>query len=195
MSPLYSQPWFRKKRFLLYGNNQRSEKNMAERLKLTFGSPSETVIAFGDWSGKSTGRRGKAPTIKGLAMRTILRKHGFQVFLTDEYRTSKCCSACASKGIEGVCSNVEEVDVKYKPKVLRNLGYQKAKLRNKIRRHNRRDSVNRRSFPEEWQLLKGNLLEDEEVEKKDSVGVSKVQSLWDVLEQGFKLWYQHLQDR
>jgi hypothetical protein len=40
----------------------------------------------------------KEPTI-GIGMRTLFRKRGYQVYLVDEFRTSRRCSNCNG----GIC--------------------------------------------------------------------------------------------
>ncbi|KAL0235084.1 hypothetical protein GEMRC1_001666 [Eukaryota sp. GEM-RC1] len=95
LSSFYEDDWFRKRKFQIYSNNQRSEKNMLERFNLTYGPPEDVVIGYGDWSSKGKTRKGKTSTVRGAEIRKMLRRYGYQIFLVDEYRTSKCCSKCA----------------------------------------------------------------------------------------------------
>ncbi len=65
---------------------------MIDRFKKILGSPDESIIAFGDWSQKNQ-MKFKEPT-KGKSFRSLFRKAGYQVFLVDEYKTSKQCCNC-----------------------------------------------------------------------------------------------------
>ncbi|KAL0241398.1 hypothetical protein GEMRC1_006633 [Eukaryota sp. GEM-RC1] len=112
LSSFYEDDWFRKRKFQIYSNNQRSEKNMLERFNLTYGPPEDVVIGYGDWSSKGKTRKGKTSTVRGVEIRKMLRRYGYQIFLVDEYRTSKCCSKCAKEKSTFVeCENVSELKV------------------------------------------------------------------------------------
>ncbi|KAL0236379.1 hypothetical protein GEMRC1_002961 [Eukaryota sp. GEM-RC1] len=85
---------------------------MLHRFALQFGNPDEVVVGYGDWNDTAfRRRRGKASTVKGASIRKLLRKFGLKVFLVDEFKTSKCCSACVSRNDEGICSNPERIKV------------------------------------------------------------------------------------
>ncbi|KAI9504195.1 hypothetical protein BX070DRAFT_251912 [Coemansia spiralis] len=45
-------------------------------------------------NGKPENSRMHSTPIRGKGMHTMLRKHGFQVYLLDENRTARICSAC-----------------------------------------------------------------------------------------------------
>ncbi|KAL0244402.1 hypothetical protein GEMRC1_008486 [Eukaryota sp. GEM-RC1] len=112
LSSFYEDDWFRKRKFQIYSNNQRSEKNMLERFNLIYGPPEDVVIGYGDWSSKGKTRKGKTSTVRGAEIRKMLRRYGYQIFLVDEYRTSKCCSKCAKEKSTFVeCENVSELKV------------------------------------------------------------------------------------
>ncbi|KAL0229242.1 hypothetical protein GEMRC1_013861 [Eukaryota sp. GEM-RC1] len=85
---------------------------MLERFNLTYGPPEDVVIGYGDWSSKGKTRKGKTSTVRGVEIRKMLRRYGYQIFLVDEYRTSKCCSKCAKEKSTFVeCENVSELKV------------------------------------------------------------------------------------
>jgi transposase len=71
-----------------------NKKAMAKAAKKLVGErPRETLIGFGDWSQRDGFVKGKkkAPIKK---LRRAIRDRGATVVLIDEFRTSKCCSAC-----------------------------------------------------------------------------------------------------
>jgi hypothetical protein len=88
----YTGQIFRKLRLNSYINNQRSEANMINGFKKIFGQCDDVVIAFGD---HEQGHQMKyhVPT-KDIGMRKLLRRHGFIVYLADEFRTSCRCYKC-----------------------------------------------------------------------------------------------------
>jgi hypothetical protein len=91
--PFYAQETFRKMRWHAYINMSRSESVMINRFKEKFGPPQDVVIAMGDWEQKHQARF-KQPT-KGVGMRKLFKKHGYaDLFLVNEFRTSKKCHAC-----------------------------------------------------------------------------------------------------
>ena len=77
---------------------------MLSRFEMKFGTPQEVVICIGDWEQKQH-RKFKEP-VKGKGFRTLFRKAGYKVYLVDEFRTSKKCSACEI----GVCSKFRWID-------------------------------------------------------------------------------------
>ena len=76
-----------------YFNTERSESNMVNNFKKKYGSPDQTIIAFGDHTQGQRQMRGLEPT-KDIGMRRLLRKHGYGVYLVNEFRTSKLCHKC-----------------------------------------------------------------------------------------------------
>ncbi|KAL0249049.1 hypothetical protein GEMRC1_004283 [Eukaryota sp. GEM-RC1] len=146
LSSFYEDDWFRKRKFQIYSNNQRSEKNMLERFNLTYGPPEDVVIGYGDWSSKGKTRKGKTSTVRAVEIRRMLRRYGYQIFLVDEYRTSKCCSKCAKEKSTFVeCENVSELKV-LGPKGKKQLRRKKRKLRREILLKNKQDPLNQRDF-------------------------------------------------
>jgi hypothetical protein len=97
----YEQKIFRKLKWNTFMNRKRSEHKMINRFKEKFGSSSDTIIGFGDWEQKKQ-MKYKEPT-KGIGMRNLFRKAGYQVYLVDEFRTSCRCSKC-----EGECVKFKE---------------------------------------------------------------------------------------
>jgi hypothetical protein len=88
----YKKYIFRKLKLNGYMNRLKSEQNMIRRFKKIFGEPKDTIIAIGDFQQKQH-RKFKEP-IKGRGFRTLFRKHGYLVYLVDEFRTSCKCSNC-----------------------------------------------------------------------------------------------------
>ena len=65
--------------------------------KEKYGDKLGTIVCFGDFEQKKH-MKFKEPT-KGKGMRKLFRQNGYEVFLVDEFRTSKMCSRC----MEGEC--------------------------------------------------------------------------------------------
>ena len=92
----YEQDWHRRLKLNTRVNEKRSKDNFLNRFQATFGTPSETVVVFGDWEQRLGRSFGKEPTI-GKGMRGWFRKRGYQVYLTFEGKTSKTCNKCCSE--------------------------------------------------------------------------------------------------
>ncbi|KAL0241153.1 hypothetical protein GEMRC1_006388 [Eukaryota sp. GEM-RC1] len=119
---------------------------MLERFNLTYGPPEDVVIGYGDWSSKGKTRKGKTSTVE---IRKMLRKYGYQIFLVDEYRTSKCCSKCAKEKSTFVeCENVSELKV---------LG---PKGKRQLRRKKRKSSKPTGFLEAEWEVKQKSLEEE-----------------------------------
>jgi hypothetical protein len=93
----YTKKLFRKLKLGRHINTKRNEQKMLSNFKRIFGNPEEVVICIGDWEQKKQ-MKFKEPTL-GKGIRTLLRKHNYQVFLVDEFRSSCKCSKCNG----GVC--------------------------------------------------------------------------------------------
>ena len=63
---------------------------MIQKFKKKFGKLENVVIGFGDWN-NSHFMKGREPT-KGIGMRKLFRRNGYDVFLVNEFRTSCFCS-------------------------------------------------------------------------------------------------------
>lgn len=90
----FSNQIHRKLRLNSYINKQKSESKMLNAFEKKMGSPENTVIVSGDYS-KST-KKGNAPA-KNVGLLKLFRQRGYQVFLINEYNTSKTCSHCHGK--------------------------------------------------------------------------------------------------
>lgn len=88
----YQQEKYRRHKFNVYTNSQRSEAKMINNFRRKYGEPDNVVIAFGDHE-QHQQMRYHEPT-KDIGMRRLFRKHGFEVLLVDEFRTSKACNKC-----------------------------------------------------------------------------------------------------
>jgi transposase len=101
----YNQHKHRKRRFQRYRKRQRSEARMLNSFKEKFGDPEVTIVCIGDWSERNH-RRFLEP-VKGKGFRKLFKKAGYQLFLVDEFRTSKMCSKCEDE--EAVCEKFRRV--------------------------------------------------------------------------------------
>ncbi|KAL0241572.1 hypothetical protein GEMRC1_006807 [Eukaryota sp. GEM-RC1] len=154
---------------------------MLHRFALQFGNPDEVVVGYGDWNDTAfRRRRGKASTVKGASIRKLLRKFGFKVFLVDEFKTSKCCSACVSRNDEGICSNPERIKVT-DPHWKKKLQKEEKELKKEIMEHNQLDNIVERNFDDEWtkQLpLSKERLKSKKVSPWGLVECAKCHVLW-----------------
>jgi len=94
LAPFYRHYHFRKDRFNTFIDTQKSERAFLNKFRRTFGTPTDTVVAFGDWEQRQH-RKYKEPT-KGKGFRQMLRRDGYDVFLVDEHKSSVQCSSCCS---------------------------------------------------------------------------------------------------
>jgi hypothetical protein len=95
----YNRSLFRKLKFNLFVNRQRSESQMINRFKKKFGPPKEVLIAFGDHQQKHQ-MRFHEPT-KDIGLRRLFHRNGYEVYLVNEFRTSCRCYKCG-KGVSPV---------------------------------------------------------------------------------------------
>ena len=92
---VYEDELFRKLKWNTSINMKRNESRFINRFRETYGS--DAVVVIGDWEEYPNKRlRGKEPT-KGRSMRDLFRHAGFEVYLLDEFRTSKTCCCCGSE--------------------------------------------------------------------------------------------------
>ena len=91
LAPFYNEYLFAKLKLGSYMRTQITEARMLSRFEELFGTPKEVVICIGDWEQKQH-RKFKEP-VKGKGFRTLFRKAGYKVYLVDEFRTSRKCSA------------------------------------------------------------------------------------------------------
>ena len=85
----YGQPFFRQKQLQLYGREQRTYANLINRLKSSFSGLK--VVVFGDWRPQNLRHHPPIPLEK---LKRLFQQAGFQVYLIDEYCTSKFCPVC-----------------------------------------------------------------------------------------------------
>lgn len=104
----YSNKLFRKLKFNRYTNTQKSESKMIKNFQKKFGKPNECLIVYGDYD-KKEHMKGKEPIIS-KRMKKIFRKNGYELYLINEFRTSKLCNRCCNK-----CENFLERE-SHKPK-------------------------------------------------------------------------------
>jgi hypothetical protein len=90
--PHYEKLAYRVLKFRAFVNRRRSEDRMVNRFRAKFGSKDEVVLGWGDWSGGSH-MKFLEPT-KGIGMRKLFTRAGYEVLLVDEYRTSCTCYGC-----------------------------------------------------------------------------------------------------
>jgi hypothetical protein len=88
----YAQNMYRKFKFNMYTNTQRSESKMINNFKSKFGNPEEVLVIIGDYD-KKENMRGKEPAIC-KRIRKIFQMNGYKVYLINEFRTSKLCNRC-----------------------------------------------------------------------------------------------------
>ncbi|KAJ2078153.1 hypothetical protein H4R24_004679 [Coemansia sp. RSA 988] len=87
--PAVKHPLHRKLRLSAYINQQQADERLVCNLRNKFGE--DPVLVMGNWSAPMV--RYHEP-IKGVGMRRMLRKHGLQVLLIDEFKTSSICPEC-----------------------------------------------------------------------------------------------------
>ncbi|KAL4211057.1 hypothetical protein AB4K20DRAFT_1967637 [Rhizopus microsporus] len=73
---------------------QRADQKLIQDLRAKFGE--DAVFVIGNWSAPHA--RYHEP-IRGLGFRRLLKKHGLQAFLIDEYKTSRCCPTCHNESL------------------------------------------------------------------------------------------------
>ena len=83
----YEKELYRKLKWFGYINRQKTESRMINNFRKVFGSPENVVIGFGDWDQKQH-LKYKEPT-KGKGFRMTLKRAGYDIYLVDEYKTSK----------------------------------------------------------------------------------------------------------
>jgi hypothetical protein len=95
LSNHYEQSIFRKLRLSAYIRQQKADARLAKNLRTKFGQGA--CLIMGDWSAPMNKYH---EPIKGVGMRRMLVKHGFEVYLLDEYGTSKHCPQCEGRSLE-----------------------------------------------------------------------------------------------
>ena len=78
---------------------------MVNRFRKKFGGKDEVVLGWGDWSQGSHPKRFLEP-VKGVGMRKLFTRVGYEVLLVDEFRTSCTCFGCEG----GECKKFKYVE-------------------------------------------------------------------------------------
>ena len=91
----YTKYIFRKLKLNIYINTQKSESKIIKNFKKKFGRPKECLLVFGDWS-KEDNMKGKEPIIS-KKIKKIFKQQKYDVYMIDEYRTSKLCHKCCGE--------------------------------------------------------------------------------------------------
>lgn len=83
----YQLPLFRKLKWFGIINKQKSEAKMIKNFREKFGAPDNVLVCIGDWSRTQTPKN-QEPT-KGKSIRKLFRNAGYNIYLVNEFRTSK----------------------------------------------------------------------------------------------------------
>ncbi|KAG1323973.1 hypothetical protein G6F62_009359 [Rhizopus arrhizus] len=76
-------------------NQQQADKWLAKKLREKFGD--DAILILGNWS---AGNVKYHEAIRGVGMKRMLAKEGFQVYLLDEFRTSSLYPSCQNGELE-----------------------------------------------------------------------------------------------
>jgi len=87
----YKQKFYRKFKFNMYTNTQKSESKMIKNFAKKFGEPDKCIVTVGDFDKEHM--KGKEPIIC-KRIRLLLKRYGYSVFLINEFKTSKLCNRC-----------------------------------------------------------------------------------------------------
>ena len=88
----YQNTIYRKLKWNRFINKQKSESKMLKNFEKRYGGPKLTNVIIGDYD-KQNNPRGKEPCIT-KRFRKLLRLYGYNVYLINEYKTSKLCNKC-----------------------------------------------------------------------------------------------------
>ncbi|KAG1560453.1 hypothetical protein G6F49_002680 [Rhizopus delemar] len=86
---------FRKMKLSSFINKQQADKRLTKKLRERFGN--DAILILGNWS---AGKVKYHEPIRGIGMRRMLAKEGFQVYLLDEFRTFSLCPSCQNGELE-----------------------------------------------------------------------------------------------
>ena len=89
----YQKKIYRRLKWYRFINTQRSENNMVKDFRSTFGEPANTVVIMGDYDNGGHHMKGKEPCVT-KRLRKLLRLAKYNVYLINEFRTSKLCNKC-----------------------------------------------------------------------------------------------------
>jgi hypothetical protein len=96
LKPHYEEKIYRKLGWNVYMNMERSEAKMINNFSEKIGNKDTTTVIVGDYSVHSTNMRGTIPAISKKIIK-IFKRYGYEVYLINEYNTSKLCNECCSK--------------------------------------------------------------------------------------------------
>lgn len=88
----YQKKIYRKLKWNRFINTQKSESKMLNNFEKRYGGPKLTNVIIGDYD-KPNNPKGKEPCIT-KKIRKLLRLFGYNVYLINEFRTSKLCNKC-----------------------------------------------------------------------------------------------------
>ena len=88
----YEKEYFRKFKLNSYTNTQKSESKMINNFKNKFGSNKDVIFVMGDFD-KNDHMKGLEPVIC-KRFRRLFTNAGYEVYLINEFRTSKLCNCC-----------------------------------------------------------------------------------------------------
>ena len=108
----YEKPIHRKLKLNRYINTQKSETKMIKNFIKKFGRKENLLVVLGDYD-KNENMKRKEPAIT-KKIRYIFKRNNFDIYLINEFRTSKLCNVC-----QCVCKNVTKKMVVNKGKKLR----------------------------------------------------------------------------
>ena len=89
----YQKEIYRKLKWNRFINTQKSENKMIKNFEKKYGNPKLTNVIIGDFDKGNNHMKGKEPCIT-KRLRKILRSFGYNVYLINEYNTSKICNNC-----------------------------------------------------------------------------------------------------
>jgi len=93
----YNREYHRKFKLNRYINTQKSESKMINNFKRIYGEKCNVI--FGDYDKGSYNMKGKEPVIC-KKLRRIFKNNGYNVYLINEFRTSKICNNCHNDELE-----------------------------------------------------------------------------------------------
>ncbi|KAG1150459.1 hypothetical protein G6F37_002196 [Rhizopus arrhizus] len=91
---LTMHPLHRKLKLFKYIRRQKINEDMVAKLKSKFGN--DAVFVMSNYSAPNTRYQG---SMRGVGFRKLLKKHGFLVYLIEEFRTSQCCPSCENQSL------------------------------------------------------------------------------------------------
>jgi hypothetical protein len=89
----YQQKVFRKLKFNRFINTQKSESKMLKNFEKKFGPKENVLVIMGDYDKGSNNMKGKEPIIC-KKFRRLFKNKGYELYLINEFRTSKLCNEC-----------------------------------------------------------------------------------------------------